>query len=600
VRGPHKDFQKALALAPSKPGCYLLEDKDGEVLYVGRAVNLKQRTRAYLRPGADGRARLADLLEYARGASFRICGNEVEAILLEDLLIKEFQPPLNVQLKDDKSFLHIHLSLEHRFPRIGVARGKTKQGKTWGPFGHSGEARRTKELIQKAFQLRDCSDATFANRSRPCLKHEIRLCSAPCVGRKSSKDYGRDVDSAIQVLAGKIGPLVEVSRNEMNRASGAEEYELALLARDRMTALKSLAQPQRVHLRRGEDFDVLGLDERGCFSLLEYRGGRWLNSRDGESQVFMDRGVMVSSLLSSLYSSSVEIPPEILLPALPDDASAIEAWLGGMAGGKVSLKVPQRGEKKSLLRLAQSNSRVLKRHSLRSPWRNTARALSGWIGCTPPSVVDAVDVSHFQGEGRVASRVRFIEGKPFPESWRRFIVRDGHGNDDARGMEEVVRRIFRRKSDGLPDLMVLDGGPPQLNAGLRAMKDSGVDVPVAALAKARQGGISSSKDERLWVPGATESLALERGHCGRLFLEEIRNEAHRFAITHHRARRASVRTVLSQVPGVGPVRRKLLLEWCGGDLSKIRDGSLDELVTLPGLSRTLAIDVQRHLQSRLP
>jgi len=600
MTAPHPSFVEALAGAPSRSGCYILEDARGHVLYVGRAVDIRKRTRVYLRPGADGRARLADLLENARGASFRVCGTEVEAILLEEQLVKELQPPLNVVLKDDKSFLHIRLGMNHAFPGISLTRRKSRDGQTWGPFAHAGEARRTKKLIQRAFGLRDCSDSTLANRSRHCIKHEMGLCSAPCVGKRGGALYKQDLDAARQVLEGKTAGLIAAAEIDMERASASENYEAALRARDRMNALRSLNQPQRVRLRMGEDFDVLGLDERGCFSLLEYRGGAWLGSRHGEARVVPGIEAAVSSLLSALYGPTVEIPPEILLPAFPEDTKAIEDWLSGVANHPVRLKVPLRGEKRALVRLAESNARILKRQSSRSPWGTVARALAPWAGGSPPSVVDAVDVSHFQGKERVASRVRFVEGVAAPESWRRFVVKAGDGNDDARAMREVVGRILVGKSGGLPDLLVLDGGPPQLAAGLAAAGDTGASLSMVALAKARGGGLVPAKEERVWIPGAEEAIPLGKGHAARFFLEEIRDEAHRFAITHHRSRRANIKTVLTRVSGIGPAKGRALLEWSGGDLGLIRDSAPRDLAAVPGMNRGLAEAVQQHLRDFLP
>ncbi len=597
---PHPSFVEALAGAPSRPGCYVLEDGCGHVLYVGRAVDIRKRTRVYLRPGADGRARLADLLEKARGANFRVCGSEVEAILLEEQLVKELQPPLNVLLKDDKGFLHIRLGMHHAFPGISLTRRKDRQGRTWGPFAHAGEARRTKKLLQRAFGLRDCSDSTLANRSRHCIKHEMDLCSAPCVGKRKKGLYQQDLDAARKVLKGETGGLIAEAEIAMEKASASENYEAALRARDRMTALRSLNEPQRVRLRRGEDFDVLGLDERGCFSLLEYRGGAWLGSRHGEARVVPGFEAAVSSLLSALYGPTAEIPPEILLPAFPEDATAIEDWLSGVAGHRVRLKVPLRGEKRALVRLAESNARTLNSQSSRSSWGPVARALAPWAGGSPPAVVDAVDVSHFQGKDRVASRVRFVEGVAVPESWRRFVVKAGDGNDDARAMREVVGRILLGKSGGLPDLLVLDGGPPQLAAGLLAAGDAESSLPMVALAKARDGGFVPAKEERIWIPGAEEAIPLREGHAARFFLEEIRDEAHRFAIAYHRSRRSNIKPVLSRVSGIGPVRGRALLEWSGGDLGRIRDAAPRDVAAVPGMNLGLAETVQQHLRDYLP
>ncbi|RMH03033.1 MAG: excinuclease ABC subunit UvrC, partial [Planctomycetota bacterium] len=584
-------FADALRTAPARPGCYLFRDREGRVLYVGKARDLRRRVQVYRRPGADGRARLADLLARAAAAEFLVTESEKEAILLEDRLVKLHQPPLNVLLKDDKSFLLIHLDTRHRWPRLGLARRRRRgAGEFHGPYPSAGAARRAKRLLQRAFGLRDCSDHTLANRSRPCLQHAIGLCSAPCVGRVTVEEYAAALAGARQVLGGRVREHIRRERERMAAASAVREYETALRARDRIRALEALAEPQKVRLAAGRDFDVLGLDERGHFALLEYRDGDWIGTRRGVVPLFESPAAAVAELLPALYRESThEVPPEILVAAMPEGAAAITEWLSARAGAQVRLLAPSRGEKRGLVRLAEANARAQRGELPSAPWPVVSERLGRLCRLPPPSVVDCIDVSHFQGRERVAARVRFVEGRPERSAYRRYLVGGGSGNDDPGAMREVLDRVLTRADqEGLADLIVLDGGRPQLAAGLAAAAAVGVEAPLAALAKARRGRGPVAAEERVFLPGREQPVVLERGSPERRFLERVRDEAHRFAISHHRRRRENLRLVLEEVPGIGPARRKVLLDHCRGDLRRLMEMDVGELAGLPGIGRGLA------------
>lgn len=596
-------FQAALRRAPARPGCYLFYDAHDEVLYVGKAKNLRNRVQVYRRDGADGRLRFAELLQQADRAEFRVTDTEVEAVLLEDRLVKLHMPPLNVLLKDDKSFLLVHLDTDHAWPRLGVARKRRSgNGEFYGPYPNGGAARRAKRLLQKAFGLRDCSDHTLANRRRPCLKHEVGLCSAPCVDRVSKADYSEALDGAREVLTGHVQQRLRIEEERMAEASANMEYEIALRARDRSRALQALAAPQRVRLEADRDFDVLGIDERGHFALLEYRDGDWVGTRNGRVPVVEAPAEMVSELLPALYRGGAEVPPEILVPAIPEESEAIRHWLRERAGRAVSLHAPARGEKRALVRLAESNARARQGEVGRAPWPTVAQRIAELTHLPAPAVIDCIDVSHLQGKERVASKVRFVEGKPDRAAYRRYIVGTGEGNDDFAAMHEIVTRVLaRRGEDGIADLIVLDGGKGQLSAGLDAAREEGtLDAPLIALAKARKGRGPVAAEERIFIPGRPDAIILEPRTPERLFFERIRDEAHRFAITHHRKRRENLRLVLEQIPGVGPARRKALLDWCAGDLRKLRDAPREILLDMPGMTVDLIDSLQAHLYEVLP
>lgn len=594
-------FERQLQTAPARPGCYLFFDDRDRVLYVGKAKNIRSRVQVYRREGADGRARFAELLQYAERAEFRVTDSEIEAVLLEERLVKMHQPPLNVLLKDDKAFLLLHLDTTHQWPRLGLARKRSMRGEYFGPYPNAGATRRAKRLLQKAFGLRDCSDHTLANRRRPCLKYSVGLCSGPCVGKVTHEDYQEALASARQVLGGKVKERIYQEQMRMENASKVMEYEIALRARNRMQALQALAAPQKVRLQAGRDFDVLGIDERGLFALLEYRDGDWIATRYGRIPVVEAPAAMVSELVPALYRVGAEIPAEILVPAMPEEVDAIQAWLRDQAGHAVTLVAPARGQKRALVRMAEANARARRGEVARVAWPILARRIAEITHLDAPAVVDCIDVSHLQGRERVASKVRFVEGKAERASYRHYLVGDGHGNDDFAAMREVVGRVINRVGeDGLADLIVLDGGKGQLSAGIDAVKEMGVSAPLIALAKARRGRGPVQAEERLFLPGRSEPFILEPQSPERLFFERIRDEAHRFAITHHRKRRENLRLVLEQIPGIGPAKRGTLLDWCEGDLAKLRDAPREILLELPGMSSDLIDSLQVHLFEVLP
>jgi excinuclease ABC subunit C len=382
----------------------------------------------------------------------------------------------------------------------------------------------------------------------------------------------------------------------MEQASATQEYEIALRARDRSRALQALAEPQKVRLEAGRDFDVLGIDERGYFALLEYRDGDWVGTRHGQVPMLESPAAAVSQLIPALYRDGAEIPAEILMPALPEESAAIASVLASQADHKVSLHAPARGQKRALLRMAESNARARKGEIAQASWPVLAERIAQITHLDPPAVVDCIDISHLQGKERVASKVRFVEGRAERSSFRRYLVGDGQGNDDYEAMREIVGRILQRAGqEGLADLIVLDGGRGQLNAGFDAVRTVGVGAPLVALAKARKGRGPVAAEERLFIPDREGPIILEPRSPERLFFERIRDEAHRFAITHHRKRRENLRLVLEQIPGIGPAKRKVLLDWCEGDLRKLRQAPREMLLELPGMSADLIDSLQIHL-----
>jgi|FLOH01.1.fsa_nt_gi excinuclease ABC subunit C len=595
------DFDQQLKTAPARPGVYLFADAEERILYIGKAMDLRRRVQVYRREGADGRVRLKELLRVAKSAEFRVTDTDKEAILLEERLVKLHQPPLNVLLKDDKSFLWVWLDTTHTWPRLALARVRTSKGEFFGPYPNASAARRAKRLLQGAFGMRDCSDHTLANRSRPCLKYGIHLCSAPCVAKVSPADYRVALDAAREVLQGKVEQRLALEQIHMQSASARQDYEIALRSRDRIKALQALAEPQKVRLDASTDFDVLGVDERGYFALLQYRDGEWLHTRKGFLPFHEDPASAVSQLLVALYRDDAEIVPQVFVGAMPEEQAGLEQWLAARFGRKVRIFAPQRGAKRALVRMAESNARAQSGAIASSAWPEVAQRIAALVHIPPPAIIDCIDVSHLQGHERVASKVRFIEGRPARGFYRRYLVGDGTGNDDFAAMREVVGRVLARAhEEGLPDLLILDGGRGQLSSGLESLAASPCELPIVALAKARKGRGPVAAEERLFVAGRELPIILERASPERLFCQRIRDEAHRFAIGYHRSRRENLRLVLEQVTGIGLRKRKLLLDFCAGDLAKLRDAPMADLTALPGITKDLALALRTHLQRVLP
>ena len=593
-------FVEQLKDAPSSSGVYVFRDRREQVLYVGKAKNIKQRVQVYSRDGADGRSRLEDLLEVAATAEFLITDNEVEAIILESQLIKTHYPPMNVLLKDDKTFLFIRLGTSHQWPRLSLVRNRKGRGEHFGPYPNASTARRAKRLVQKLCQLRDCSDSTLANRSRPCLKFGIKLCLAPCVAKCDAEEYSQALDNTRDILNGNVAPLLASERQAMARYSQEMAYENALRCRDNIKALESLQQKQNVRLVSGKDFDVVAIDVRGAYAVLQYRDGDWLHSTTGFVPLFDDSQNAMSKLLIALYADGADVPPEVLIDIEPKDLNQIQDAIASKTNSKFELLIPQRGQKRALVKMAQRNAQSLKGEQRALPYSSVARTICSLFDVPAPHIVDCIDVSHLQGNQCVASKVRFVDGQPEQSSYRHYLIAGGTGNDDFAAMREVVSRVLaRRATEGLPDLLILDGGAQQLTSGQQILERDQVDLPLLSLAKARSSKIGIQAEERVFMVGREQPVVLPRGTDIRHFFERIRDEAHRFAISHHRRRRESLRLVLEKIPQIGMRRRQVLLDYCGGDLSILANAQIDDLTALKGIHAELAHDVQNYLRREL-
>ena len=585
------------------------------MLYVGKARDLRARLATYQRPGADGRPNIASLGVDAAEVETIVTRTEGEALLLEDTLIKQYQPAHNLRLKDDKSFLMLRLDLAERFPRLKFVRAHKPdeqkgagRSRFFGPFASSRAVRRTLADLHRLVPLRDCPDHELNGRSRPCIKYQLELCSAPCVDKINEQDYGELVNKALGILSGDTGELEQDLEQRMQRASKQREYERAARWRDRLAALRRTIEGQGVRPRDRVSRDFVGFARSAgqtAVHRLSFRDGRLAESRSHLFRSVLPDAEMLHQVLTALYGNKRrQVPKEIVLAVKPAEAGL----LSDIFGSPVRLLVPRAGDKLRTLDMAGENARSsLERHDATA--RREQEALDDLVRLLDleqgAEVIDCFDISNLQGSHVVASRVRFRRGHPDRAGYRRFKIRGVEGQDDFASMREAVLRSLKRgmQAGDLPDLVVIDGGPGQLEKALEARAEVGAfDVGVISLAKARgerrvKGRTRESSEERLFMPGANAPLELAKGSPARHLLERVRDEAHRFAITYHRKERGRIKSGLDSIPGVGEARRKLLLRTFGS-LQGVRGASVEQLAALDGISARLARGIVDHLAGR--
>jgi excinuclease ABC subunit C len=604
-----------LAGVPEKPGVYVFRNPRGRVLYVGKARRLRARLRQYRRREVDGRFLMRFLYDEAHAVETIVTRTEQEALLLEDALIKEHKPPHNIRLKDDKSFLMLRLDPRESFPRLKFVRAHSpRKGKAgepvgrarlFGPYASARAVRRTLSDLHRVVPLRDCPDSVFEHRARPCLKHQIGLCSAPCVGRIDAAAYAELVERAARILSGETGELESELETRMRAASESFDYERAASWRDRLAALRRTVERQGVRPADRVERDVLALarsGEEAVVHRLAFRAGRLAESRTHLFRSQLDDAELWHNVVTALYGGGRRDPPrEIVLSSAPAETELLEQVLGE----GVRLVVPAAGERRRMLELAAENARTALARRMQAG-EQEAEALEqlAELADLPaaPEVIDGFDISNLQGTHVVASRVRFRGGHSDRSGYRRFRVRTVQGQDDFAALREVVARSLRRgvEEGELPDLVVIDGGAQQLAAALEAREDSGAfDVPMVGLAKARservvRGKRKAQSEERVYLPGAAEPIELGEHSAVRHLLERVRDEAHRFAIAYHRKERGKIRSQLDAIPGLGQVRRKALLRKFGS-VTGLREASVEELAAVPGISAKLAREILDRL-----
>ncbi|HEX2176714.1 MAG TPA: excinuclease ABC subunit UvrC [Nocardioidaceae bacterium] len=641
-------YRPAPGSVPEGPGVYRFRDAHGRVIYVGKAKGLRARLSSYFTDVANLHPRTQTMVNSAASVEWTVVDNEIEALQLEYSWIKEYDPRFNVKYRDDKSYPWLAVTVNEDFPRVMVGRGAKRRGvRYFGPYSHAWAIRETVDLLLRVFPMRSCSNGVFkrsAQIGRPCLLGYIGKCAAPCVGRVSPEEHREIVDDFVAFMAGQTNVHLKRLEREMRSASGELEFERAARLRDDIAALERAAAKNAVVLGDDTDADVIALAEdplEVAVQIFYVRGGRVRGQRGWVADKVDDADTadLVERFLLQLYDGEVAeaIPREVLVPTLPDDprrTAAVSAWLSRLRGTRVSVRVPRRGDKKALLETVGRNAgQALTLHKTKraSDLTTRNRALEevqrNLELPEAPLRIECFDVSNLQGTQIVASMVVFEDGLPRKGDYRRFVVRGVAGQNDVAAMHEVVSRRFRRyleersessdleiRGNGAgddspalidpdtgrprrfayaPGLVVVDGGPPQVAAAQRALDELGVDdVRVCGLAK---------RLEEVWLPGREDPVILPRTSEGLYLLQRIRDEAHRFAISHHRQRRSKSMTAsaLDGVPGLGQVRRKALLRHFGS-LKKLRAASLDEIAQVPGVGRHTAQAVAEALSGPVP
>jgi excinuclease ABC subunit C len=609
-----EEFERKLDAVPAEPGVYLLRDKTGKVLYVGKAKSLRPRVRAYFREGGDGRFQVRFLMRKVRDFDTLVTSSEKEALILENNLIKQYHPRYNIRLKDDKSYLSAKIT-NHQWPRIMVTRRIVKDGgRYFGPFGSADGLRETIDVIRKVFPLRTCSDAVFRNRTRPCLEYQIKRCMGPCCLTVDREEYERHLRAAQMLLEGKDLELLRELRDQMKAHAERLEFEQAARIRDRVRAIEKTVERQTVLHHWGIDQDVFGLYREGGFIeaiVLMVRGGKLTSTQSWSFQdlEFADQDVL-ADLLTQYYSGARNIPDEIILPVELEDADVRAELLSERRGRKVELLVPQRGEKVRLLEMAMENARqsFASRRDNEQTRERMLESLRAKLHLrNTPKRIECYDISNLQGTMVVGSQVTFDEGEPRKDLYRRYRIKGFEGQDDFASMYEVLKRRLERavREQEFPDLWVIDGGKGQLNVACAVLKEFNLQeqIDVVSLAKQhvlgdRRATEVTKSEERVFLPNRKDPIVLPKNSTALFLLVRIRDEAHRFAITYNRElrRRARLRSALDDIEGIGPVRRRALLSHFGS-LKRIREATLDEIAAVKGMNQQLAGEVRRHLDA---
>ncbi len=592
-----------VAALPHLPGVYRMLGREGEVLYVGKARDLRKRVASYFQRTATLAPRIQVMVGQVRDLATTVTRSESEALLLENNFIKAFSPRYNILYRDDKSYPYLQIS-GHRFPKLGFYRGALdKDNRYFGPFSSASAVRESIALMQKVFQLRTCEDTVFVNRSRPCLLHQIRRCTAPCVGAIDADTYAEDVRNAELFLQGRDDEVLDKLEQQMQQASERLDFEAAAQYRDQIRALRGVRQTQFVASERARDVDIVALVSEGgalCVNLVTVRGG----IHRGDKSFFPDHGEgyapeqALEAFLSQHYLGR-QAPPLVLVN-VEVDAAALSALLAEQSGHDVQISSSGYGERRAWLTMAETNARLAIGQRLQLAASQEARLASLQAALALPATVQRIecfDISHTGGEATVASCVVWDDGGMRKDQYRRYNIEGIGAGDDYAAMRQVLDRRYRKVVGGegrLPDLILIDGGKGQISSAVSVMEELGLgQVALVGVAKgeARKPGL-----EQLVIPGRADTIHLPKDHPGLHLIQQIRDEAHRFAITGHRGRRAKARrtSTLESIAGVGAKRRQRLLARFGG-LRGLMAASADEIAQVDGISRELADRIYRHL-----
>jgi excinuclease ABC subunit C len=614
-------LQAILDTLPTKPGCYLMKDAEAQVIYVGKAINLRSRVRSYFHASAQLDRKTRQLVHRIQDIEWITVGSELEALILEMNLIKKHRPRYNVRLKDDKRYPYIKVTWAEPFPKVLVTRQMVQDGSRYfGPYTSVWAVHQTLDVLRRVFPYLTCDREITGQDSRACLYYDIKLCTAPCIGVINQQDYRAVINDLCEFLNGRTEYIVERLQVNMQKAAEELRFERAAALRDQLQAIQKIVERQKIIVSEYVDSDVIAMARSNgdaCVQVFFIRGGK-LIGRD----YFLLEGAedtadadVIAQFIKQFYDQTPGVPDQVLLPYEVEEAQIIKQWLNARhPGEKVEIVLPNEGKQRELIQLAAQNAAdtltalkaqwEMEKHRQTEALAELQRALDL---AGPPNRIECYDISNTQGTYAVGSMVVFEQGIPKKNLYRRFNIRSVTGPDDFASMEEVLTRRFNRwqaaieqsntpgkKPDPsfsrLPDLLIVDGGKGQLARGVEVLQKFGLlgKVPVVGLAK---------QEEEIFVPGRKESILLPRHSQGLYMVQRIRDEAHRFAITAHRNRRTrqGLASTLDTIPGIGPRRRKVLLQ-SFGSLDGIRSASLEQIAALPGFTDKLAHSIKAHLE----
>jgi excinuclease ABC subunit C len=616
------EIKTTLDTIPSSPGCYLMKDKGGKVIYIGKAVNLRSRVRSYFHKSAQKDRKTNELAKRITDIDWIVVGSELEALILEMNLIKKHRPRYNVRLKDDKRYPYIKVHWASSFPKVTVTRYMVQDGSRYfGPYTSVWAVHKTLDVLRRIFPYLSCDREITGQDKRACLYYDIKLCVAPCIGEVNQTKYRQMIQDLCDFLNGRTDAIVTRMQEEMYKASEEMQYERAATIRDQLQAIENVVEKQKVVSSSYVDSDVIAMarsEREACVQVFFIRNGKLMGR-----EYFLMEGTegtndaaVLEEFIKQFYDQAASVPAQVLLPEEVEEANIIRQWLSQRREGrKVEIKIPRRGKKKELIKMAAENA-ASTLQAIQARWEvsehRQIQALAdlqeGLELDKPPVRIECYDISTTQGTAIVGSMVVFERGVPNKKLYRRFNVRSVIGQaDDYASMEEVLTRRFRqwqaaqekeqmpgKKPDAsfsrLPDLLIVDGGKGQLGRAVDVLEQFDLldKVPVAGLAK---------QNEEVFIPGASRAILLPRNSQGLYLLQRIRDEAHRFAITAHRKRRAKIGMAsrLDTIPGIGPAKRKALLS-AFGSIDDIRDASEEELTGVQGINKELAKAIKAHLE----
>ncbi|MDI9467059.1 MAG: excinuclease ABC subunit UvrC [Bacillota bacterium] len=598
-----EQLKERLKNVPLKPGVYMYKDQAGQVIYVGKAKALRQRMRSYFQSADRLHPKVRAMMGRVDDFDFIVTNSEVEALILENNLIKAYQPRYNIDLRDDKTYPYLKISMAEPYPRVYITREKKdKVSRYFGPYTDVASLKETLRLLTSLFPLRTCK--TLRPLNRPCLNRDLKKCLAPCTGQVSKEEYLQMVEQIIAFMEGDSREVLKAKEAEMKEAAHNLEFEKAARLRDQINAIRKISEIQKVHLQSPWNLDLIGIivgEKDSLASVFKIRSGKimakdtfWLNRPTGQ-----DEGELMAQFLRRYYTDNEDIPKELMVSTLPAEQELIEEWLHSVTGHKVSIKVPQRGDKRSLLDMMMENAHLLfqERYEAESRQQAVLIHLSKVLELpVVPERIECYDISHLGGQETVASMVVFTQGVPDGSAYRRFKIKQDQ-NDDFASMRETLRRRFMQAQQQNPaflpepDLVVIDGGPGQVNAVQAVLDELGVEIPLISLAE---------KNEEIYKPHRSEPLVLPRRDEGLRLLQRLRDEAHRFAVEYNRQRRTRRMTssALDHIEGVGPQRRRALLKKFGS-VNGIREASLEELAAVPSMNRTVALRVYEYFHGTI-